>query len=180
MEEIIHNLSTYSAKKLKDILVHAEAYNEDYIDYVKDELIKRGEEIEFDQELFEEIKGLSDVELRKCIEDEWPEYHLEYLDIARKEYLKRGFKNTQLMPTPSGRKYPALRILSSLYYYSAWLIGIIAILYSLYCFGQGNEMDREEGFFTLFYGFISLIGMLAISELIKILLDIERNTRKEQ
>jgi DNA-dependent RNA polymerase auxiliary subunit epsilon len=178
MDSLINNLSSYSIKKLKDILIQAEAYNEDYIDYVKDELIKRGEEIVFNQALFEEIKALSDNELRTCVEDEWPEYHLEYMEVARKEYLKRGFKNIQLMPVESSKKYPALRIVSSLYYYSAWVVGLFAIIYSLYCFSRGSVIDTEDGFFALIYGFISLIGMLAISELIKVILDIEWNTRK--
>ena len=178
MEFITDMLGSYSTKKLKQILEKPEAYNLDFIDHLKDELIRRGEDFKFNDQLTEEIEKLNDSELKLCVEEEWQEYHLEYLEIARSEYLKRGFKNTHLMPKENPKeKYPALRILSSIYYGLAWVIGITGILYSMYCFSQGNDFAKDEGFYYLIIGLATLLGMLAFSEIIRVILDIEKNTR---
>ncbi len=178
MEFITDMLRSYSTKKLRQILEESEAYNPDFIDHLKDELIMRGETFKFNVQLTEEIKKLNDAELKLCVEQEWQEYHLEYVEIARSEYLKRGFNNTHLMTEENSKeKYPALRILSSLYFGLAWVVGIFAIIYSIYCFSQGKDYATDEGIYYLITGLASLLGMIAVSEIIRVILDIEINTR---
>ena len=94
MEKIELQLKEYSTKKLKEIIeTQSNAYNEGFIDFSKNELIRRGETFTFNAALQKEVEQLPDEELKKIIEIERESYHLEYLEVAIKEYLKRGFKN---------------------------------------------------------------------------------------
>ncbi|MBS1625921.1 MAG: hypothetical protein JST83_18015 [Bacteroidetes bacterium] len=87
-------IAKYSSKKLLDIVEkQANAYSEDYLDLVKNELIRRGETFTYDRKLKEEVEALKDYELRDVIEKDYERYNLEYLELATEEYIKRGFKN---------------------------------------------------------------------------------------
>lgn len=77
------------------------------------------------------------------------------------------------------QRYPALITISNLHRTLAWVIAIIAVILSLYIFGE----EGLEGFYTigliLIGAAIITISFLAFSELIKLLIDIERNTRSK-
>ena len=186
MSKIEQVIKDYSSRKLKEIVEQQSyAYSEDFIDYAKDELIKRGEGFQFDAELEKEIEVMSDNELKILVEKECNNYHLEYLEIARKEYLKRKFKNeTSNEPLEEKKvgtnevKYPALKKIAAIYGVSAWVIGIVGgiITISYFVYPQSVEMK----YVILFIVFLVLIvlGLLALSESIKVVVDIESNTRK--
>lgn len=83
-------------------------------------------------------------------------------------------------------RYPALKILSSIYLWAAILTAIATIIGILLLLLDGfTAIDPEKGsnslfaaFVLPFSGFFSVIVLLSISELIKVFLAIERNTRK--
>jgi hypothetical protein len=87
-----HDYTLYSTSKLNNILSERKAYPDDVIDIVKDTLIMRGESFQFDQELIDNVNDLDDKSLKEVVEKEWKDYTLEYITIARKEYLKRGYE----------------------------------------------------------------------------------------
>ena len=84
----------YSSKKLKEISEqHSSIYSKNFVDSAKDELIKRGETFTFDVELENKVAAMSDSLLTNLINNDWYNFHLEYLEIARKEFLKRKLIN---------------------------------------------------------------------------------------
>jgi hypothetical protein len=56
-------------------------------------LIKCREIFKFNPKLENRVKNLDDKTLQNLIDYDWVNYHLEYLELARIEYLKRGFKS---------------------------------------------------------------------------------------
>jgi hypothetical protein len=74
-------------------------------------------------------------------------------------------------------KYPALRFISSMYKLLAFLIGIVAVVIGILSM-SGFDANYPLGFGIILGGLIGLITMLAMSEGIKVFLDIEENTRK--
>jgi len=87
------------------------------------------------------------------------------------------------MHTPyvhSGGRYPVLRSLAILYLLGAAvaaLAGIVAIIWSLVRapFGMGDRF--VFAFAALAATFFAVISMLAIAEVLKLFMDVERNTR---
>lgn len=83
-------------------------------------------------------------------------------------------------------RYPALKILSNIYLWAAILTAIATIIGILLLLLEGyTTADPKKGsdslfaaFVLPFSGFFSVIVLLSISELIKVFLAIERNTRK--
>lgn len=73
-------------------------------------------------------------------------------------------------------RYPALRTIAGIYMVLAWLIGIAAIITTFYFLSQ-NRM-QIFGLVSLIVGGLLALGLAAISESIKVFLDIEYNTRK--
>lgn len=73
-------------------------------------------------------------------------------------------------------RYPALRTISGVYMVLAWIIGIAAIITTFYFLSE----DRMKifGLVSLVVGGLLALGLAAISESIKVFLDIEYNTRK--
>lgn len=178
-------IKEYSSEKLKEIVNELSAsYSEDFIDYAKDELIRRGEGFTFDSETKKKVVEMSDLDLKNLVEKEWINFHLEYLEIARKEYLKRNFKNEakdkKLVEGQSGfifKKYPALRIIASIFFAFAGFIGIASILISIYFFMDIQPYSKLFGLLTIISGAIMFLGSLTTSESIRVVIDIEENTR---
>ncbi|MBE2281427.1 MAG: hypothetical protein IAE91_13635 [Ignavibacteriaceae bacterium] len=73
-------------------------------------------------------------------------------------------------------RYPALRTIATVYMVFAWIIGIAAISTALYHFFVGRMIIF--GLISLLVGGLLALGLAAISESIKVFLDIEYNTRK--
>lgn len=181
MSKIESIVKEYSSKKLKEIIEEqAFSYNETFIDHAKDELIKRGEKFQYNPELEKTIEAMSDEDLKNAVEKEWRDYHLESMEIARREYLKRNFKNESIEEETkqpekkkTDKRYPALRIIAVLSQILAFIVGVVA-LYITYDIGITNEV----GFLTLIIGALIVLGLIAAAESIKVIIAIENNTRK--
>lgn len=187
MSKIEKLIKEYSSKKLKEIVEQQSAsYSENFIDYAKDELIRRGESFPFNTETEKEVAVMSDNDLKNLVEKEWNNFHLEYLEIARKEYLKRKFKNEtsddenqdEEQKGIVGKKYPALRTIAGIYSVIAWIIGIAAVIITIYFYSQNQTMGLRIGVSSLVVGVLIILGLLSVSESIKVFIDIEENTRK--
>lgn len=94
-------------------------------------------------------------------------------DILGIESTKSQSNNEK---TNSRNRYPALRIIAGVYMVLAWIIGIAAIISTFYFFSE-NSM-QIFGLGSLIGGGLLALGLAAISESIKVFLDIEFNTRK--
>jgi len=182
MRSFENRIKEYSSKKLLAIIENqSTSYSEEFIDYVKDELIKRGEVFQFNQELEKEIMEMNDEHLKNLIEKEWDNYHLEYIEIARNEYIKRGFKNEtieefndEVKDSLKKENYPALRGLISAGQILAYGYAILSVILAFYLY---KDFGLELSLGVLLMGFCMFIFLLASSESIKIFIDIEKNTR---
>lgn len=82
-------------------------------------------------------------------------------------------------------KYPALRTISGIYKAIAIIVGIGAFIAFVYGMSQleGGYRARATGtsiiISSLISGIIGIIAFLAISEIIKVLIDLEENSRKQ-
>jgi hypothetical protein len=87
------------------------------------------------------------------------------------------------MHTPhvkSGGRYPVLRALAIMYVLGAALAAIGAIIYAAYAVVRYNLAWNDRLTIvgaTLVGGFITVITMLAVAELLKLFIDVEHNTR---
>ena len=80
------------------------------------------------------------------------------------------------VPAPN-KKYPALRTISNILGVSGWVIAVIGVIVSIYIFGE-EELDGLSTIIPILIGTaVITISFLAFSELIKLLIDIEKNTR---
>lgn len=174
----------YSSVKLRAIITEqGAAYGKEFVDYAKDELIKRGESLPLDPQLQQQVAAMNDADLRHLVEKDWPNFHLEVMEIARAEYLKRGFANTTAdapsVPNQTAAistKYPALKTLSQLYNVVAWFTMIGSGIGLLYLTDEYGYSHPLVGLFFMSC-WISLL-LFSVSELIKVVVDIEHNTRK--
>lgn len=186
MDELINKINNYSTKKLKEIVEHQHnAYNPISINLIKDELIRRGEEFQYDEERISDVQMLNDDELKSIVEREHDSYHLEDMEIARKEYLRRGFKNeyeeTNENEGQFEKRYKNLRTIVAVIAFIAWAMLILTIVSAYLIFDSLRGTEGSLNFVSLMAlipGVISFIVLLSFSELIKVFLDIEENTRK--
>ena len=72
-------------------------------------------------------------------------------------------------------RYPALRTIAGVYMVLAWIIGIATIITTIYML---VDDELVIGLVSLLVGGLLALGLAALSELIKVFLDIEYNTRK--
>jgi VIT1/CCC1 family predicted Fe2+/Mn2+ transporter len=91
------------------------------------------------------------------------------------EKLKATETNNQSISFGSER-YPALRTIADFYTALAWLVGIVAVIIAVY-FGTTEEAVLIA-VATLVVGALIVLGVLAVSESIKVVIDIEYNTRQ--
>jgi len=77
-------------------------------------------------------------------------------------------------------RYPALNTIAGIYMASAWIIGIITIIVSLYLLSDDNGEMKMFALIAFIIGGILVLGLAAISESIKVFLDIEYNTRQKK
>ena len=182
MKKFENLVKEYSSKKLKEIIeVELSSHNAVFIEYVKDELIRRGESLPFNSKLEKEITSMSDDELKDMVEYEWENFHLECLEIARKEYLKRNFINNkndkEREDDKIEKRYLALRTISNVYSVFAWVFGILFAIVALLCF-KIPTYGLYGTIIFLVIGAIIVLTFLGGSESIKVFVDIEENTRK--
>ncbi|MCX6231140.1 MAG: hypothetical protein NTZ33_06310 [Bacteroidetes bacterium] len=190
MSKIEKLVKDYSSKKLKEIIEQqSTSYSENFIDYAKDELIRRGETFQFNHDLEKEVSGMNDNDLKILIEKEWNNYHLEYLEIARNEYLKRKFKNDSIEDEEPElqqeavyvvKRYPSLRTIAGIFSVFAWIIGIVTVFIAYISWSKGGEAGGLMiAIPILVVGALIVLGLLAASESIKVFIDIEENTRNK-
>ena len=154
-------------------------------------MIKREVEISYDKNLEKEVQEMNDKELKDFIEndEEFKNYYLEYLELARREYLKRGFKNIIAYDSfiedqkKTHEKYPFLKTLSGIFKFSAWLFAVVTI-YIAYKLNTELSKTFENDILMMYTITALIIGafffiiLYAESELIKVFLGIEKNTRR--
>jgi len=183
MNTIEKIIKEYSTQKLKTILLEqSSTYNKNFIDYSKNELIRRGEDFTLDVEIEKELAAENDEFIKNIIEKEWMNFHLEYLEIARKEYIKRGLKNegTDLNLKANENytnRYPNLIKIASAYNTFAWIVGIIAALIAVKYFNLRDDLGIIIAISSLISGALIVLILLTTSELIKVFIDTEENTR---
>ncbi|HLF64472.1 MAG TPA: hypothetical protein VI603_11995 [Saprospiraceae bacterium] len=185
MNSIENSLIHYSSKKLHQILDQQfSSYSPNFLEYVKDELIRRGETLSLNTILEKDITELPDEDLKKIVESTYEEYHLEYLEIARAEYIKRGFENeskeefSDNSDDQNKSKYPALKTIAAIYNALAWIIGLVAVVVIVVLASKGGDYGMMLILPYIFIASFLILGVLFISESIKVFIDIERNTRK--
>lgn len=76
------------------------------------------------------------------------------------------------------KKYPALRIIAGFLQAMGWLTGIAGFIYFLCKLEPVFEGDSFLPLIIFIAGLIFMLWMLAASEIIKVFIDIEYNTRK--
>lgn len=74
------------------------------------------------------------------------------------------------------RKYPALRVIAGLYQIIALLIAFLALIGFLLSFQQ-SASTSVIAILSLVVGLIGVVSFLALSESIKVFVDVEQNTR---
>ena len=184
MNKIENIVKEYSSKKLQEIIEQQSfSYSETFIDFAKDEMIRRGENLKFNLELYKEVTAMNDNDLKNLVENEWNDYHLEYLEIARNEYLKRNFKNESTDEEPEkqnetivDRRYPALITITTILRLFAFLIGIAAVI-GVICF-FAYHVETWIILSSVIGAAFMILGLHAAAESIKVIIDIEENTRK--
>ncbi len=184
MKEIELEIKEFSTKKLREIIEgQSGAYSESFIDYTKNELIRRGESFPYNVEMQKRIKELNDDDLKSVVERERKDYYLEYMELAIAEYLARGFKNEtsydesiEESEIVAEKRYPFLRAFSHIYA----LIGVVSFCDILFVlFGKWPEWwPTWATFFLISICIIAGTTYFALAEAIKVFLDIEENTRK--
>ena len=95
---------------------------------------------------------------------------------ASKDVYQKNKEEVQRTVQQSGLRYPALRIISGIFRIVAGVAGIAAIIIIFQLIS--NNSDSTYIIATLVIGAILTISLLAISETIIVLVDIEANTRK--
>lgn len=176
-------IKEYSTQKLNEIIeTQSSSYSRTFIDYIKDELIRRGVRFDYNLEIQKEIMSLNDSDLRNLVENEWTNFHLEYLEIARKEYLNRKFINetdNDTIVKETKDKNPAMRTLSVVYSVFAIIYGILIVIliFSILAYNLPNTFLYIIS--VVLIGGLIVLSLLAVSESIIVLLNIEENTRKD-
>ena len=133
----------------------------------------------------------TDEEIEKILSSKPGDYQTEAVDAAIVEAKRRNLNfdytnvnaqvaNDEVLKEFNsaliGERYPALRFISSIYRLSAWIILFVSIIFSIYFISQG-QMNIQYGIGAILIGLIIFISFLAISEGIKVFIDIEHNTR---
>lgn len=101
---------------------------------------------------------------------------------------KKSTENIKLSPSKTAnekvtsfKKYPALMTIAGVLKFVAYVVLIISIGILIFGLTLLSAHDKSLGIMTIassiIFGFVGFILMLAFSELIKVFLDIEYNTR---
>lgn len=98
-------------------------------------------------------------------------------DILGIENSESQNNQNQINIKSSQDKYPALRIISGILKVIGWIIAIASIIATFYFLSEEDGLQ----FFSIasiLGGGILTLGFLSMSEIIKVFIDIEENTRK--
>ncbi len=96
---------------------------------------------------------------------------------SKKDEISSEITESGDKPTPN--KYPALITISNILGISGWVIAVIGVIASFYIYSEEN-LDGLLTIIPILIGTtVITISFLAFSELIKLLIDIEKNTRSK-
>jgi len=98
----------------------------------------------------------------------------ELLDIDNTENQD---KSNQNMSNSTQNKYPALRIISGIFKVLGWIIALISVISTFYFLSEEDGI-QFLAIASILGGGILTLSFLSISEIIKVFIDIEENTRK--
>jgi uncharacterized membrane protein YvbJ len=79
----------------------------------------------------------------------------------------------------TNNKYPALTTVAAILKIFAVIVIIVAVIILVISISKGGEVGATTGIITIVVGAIIGLLLLATSELIKVFIDIEYNTRKK-
>jgi hypothetical protein len=99
------------------------------------------------------------------------------LDTEEQKTLKEI--KTEIAIENSRSKYPALRSIAGFYTLLAWIVGVVAIIAAILLGLKGGDLGILFSAIIIVIGAIIVLGLLAISESIMVLIDIEYNTRQK-
>lgn len=89
-------------------------------------------------------------------------------------------KDDLMLPRESTEdKYPALSIISAVYNIMAWIAGIITVFAAFAASAKADQFGFLAFIIVALIGTIGVITLRALSEVILLFIDIERNTRKK-
>jgi hypothetical protein len=142
----------------------------------------------------EEMSKKSDEELLDVIGSKQGNYRLEALNAAIYEAKKRNLnirESLDVSKSPfskdgsiieydqESKKYPTLRFVSSMYKFLAWISLFLTIIFFFYSLSQ-TDLQMALGIGVIVGGVVSFMTFLALSELLLLFIDIEKNTRKTE
>jgi len=99
------------------------------------------------------------------------------LDQEEKSALKEI--KSEIALEDSRSKYPALRTIAGVYSLFAFIVGLLAIISGAIYLLKAGESGLILAIAIVIIGALVVLGLLALSESIKVLIDIEYNTRQK-
>lgn len=82
-------------------------------------------------------------------------------------------------PSETSRyRYPSLRIIAGIISIFAAIVMLASVGIAIYFFSEGREMDIIFGVISIVFGLLNVLILTAVAESIKVIIDIEYNTRK--
>jgi hypothetical protein len=131
----------------------------------------------------------TDEELKEILKSSQGDYQLEAMEAALIEANKRNLNVEPSKETIDNKpaagiikreqehnRYPALTIISSFFKILA-LLSIATTIWFIFYSMSHTEIELTEGVISVLVGLASSVIFLGISELIKVVIDIEYNTR---
>jgi|LSQX01.2.fsa_nt_gb membrane protein YdbS with pleckstrin-like domain len=103
---------------------------------------------------------------------------MEQKDISELLGVENSQQTENAPNPPEPQKYPALRTISWIFLFLAWITGFVTVIASLVVYNDAWE--ATPALIIFFSGVILVLSFTATSELIKVFIDIEYNTRKKQ
>ncbi len=159
-------------------------YQEDAIKAAKNETRKR-------KMIKEEYAKYEDIKLLEIIKSK-DDFQFFEVEIATEEAERRGLllreeiravenkvniEVKKLKEGVSTLKYPALRLISGVFRIVAWVIALATVIITVLQFAGGGDIGLFVAIGVLLGGGLLFITLLATSEIIKVFVDIEHNTR---
>lgn len=97
---------------------------------------------------------------------------------SQKEVETKKVINNSVQSSENYYKYPALRTISAVYKIFAWVIGIVTLMIVIIALDKG-DIGITISLISIVIGGLFVLGVLAVSESIKVFIDIEHNTRQK-
>ncbi len=173
LTEIIEYWKAYDPKKV--LLAYAELKKRNYS--ILDRLTKRQNEF-CTKYNYPDFDTFLNTYLKENGYNSYNEYFEKEVEAIKGVAVESLLKNTAFGYN-SENKYPALRTISGIYRVSAWIIGIVTVLFSL-LFLQAGEWGLIFTLISIVVGGLIILGVLAVAESIMVFIDIEYNTRQKK